>query len=248
MNNIAVIARRELSAHFASPTAYISIALFLAVLGIVFFLGIPFLIPKPPFFEGGEASLRYMFEWMVFLFAIFLPAVSMRLIAEERRIGTIELLMTLPVTETDVIVGKLLGSAGFLAVALLMTVPYVVLVALLGSPDPGPIVGGYAGVILVGASYLSIGLLASSWTSSQIMAFLASIAICTVFTFIDRLPEAAGLNSVEALNVMSFGYHFRSIARGVIDSRDIVFFAGVTALSLSWAVFSLESRKWKKGA
>lgn len=248
MKNAMTIARREVSAHFASPAAYIAISLFLALLGVTFFLKIPFIIPKPGFFEAGDASLRYLFEWMVFLFTVIMPAISMRLLAEEKKLGTIEVLMTLPVTELDVVLGKLVGSLGFLAASLLLTLVYPIMLAILGNPDPGPIAGGYLGALLVGTAYLAIGLLASSWTSSQIAAFVISIAICSIFTFIDRIPDALGIHSVEALSVLSFSQHFRSIARGVVDSRDLLFFLGVILVAVAWTVYSLESRKWKKGA
>jgi ABC-2 type transport system permease protein len=245
MRNVAAIARREIGAYFGSPVAYIAIAMFLMLLGVTFFFKVPFLLPKEDFFEAREASLRPLFEWMVFLFTIILPAISMRLLAEERKLGTLELLLTLPVTETEVVLGKLLGAMGFLGVATALTLAYPILVSSIGKPDLGPMLGGYFGVLLVGSAYLAIGLLASSWTSSQIVAFILAIAICAIFTFVDRLPEALGLHAVEAANVMSFNHHFRSIARGVVDTRDVVFFLSVIVGAVSLASWSLESRKWK---
>jgi len=225
--------------------AYIAIALFLVLLGVTFFFKIPFLLPKEDFFEAKEATLRPLFEWMVFLFTIILPAISMRLLAEERKIGTIELLLTMPVTESEIVVGKLLGAMGFLGVATGLTLVYPLMVGLLGHPDVGPLVGGYFGVLLVGSAYLAVGILASSWTRSQVVAFLVAIMICAVFTFIDRVPEAFGMHSVEAVNLMSFNHHFSSIARGVIDSRDIVFFLSVIVGAVALANHSLQSRKWR---
>ncbi|MBL6975452.1 MAG: ABC transporter permease subunit [Deltaproteobacteria bacterium] len=245
MRNILAIGRREFFAYFGSPVAYIAIAVFLVLLGVTFFFKIPFLLPKEDFFEAKEATLRPLFEWMVFLFTIFLPAISMRLLAEERKMGTLEILLTMPVTETEVVVGKLLGAIGFLAIATGLTLAYPLMVGLLGDPDIGPLAGGYFGVLLVGSSYLAVGLLASSWTRSQIVAFIAAIVICAVFTFIDRLPEALGLHSMEAFNMMSFNHHFRSIARGVIDTRDMVFFFSVIVGSVVLASYSLEARKWR---
>ena len=147
-----------------------------------------------------EASLRWLFEWMMFLFTIILPAISMRLLAEERKLGTMEILLTLPVDEFDVVVGKLVGSIGFLLVALSLTLFYPLMLVILGQPDPGPILGGYIGVTLAGAAYLAIGLLASSWTSSQITAFIIAIAICAGMSFADRIPEALGLHSLPLLD------------------------------------------------
>lgn len=245
MRNVLTIARREFFAYFGSPVAYIAIAVFLVLLGVTFFFKIPFLLPKEDFFEAREATLRPLFEWMVFLFTIILPAISMRLLAEERRMGTLELLLTLPVTETEVVLGKFVGALGFLGIATAVTLAYPILVAALGTPDPGPLVGGYFGVLLVGAAYLAVGLLASAWTASQITAFLVAIAICAAFTFVDRLPEALGLPAIEAANLLSFNAHFRSIARGVLDTRDLVFFLSVIAGSVALAAHSLESRKWR---
>ncbi|MBM4396091.1 MAG: ABC transporter permease subunit [Deltaproteobacteria bacterium] len=245
MRNVAAIARREIGAYFGSPVAYIAIAMFLVLLGVTFFFKVPFLLPKEDFFEAREATLRPLFEWMVFLFTIILPAISMRLLAEERKLGTLELLLTMPVTETEVVLGKLLGAMGFLGVATALTLAYPILVSSIGKPDLGPMLGGYFGVLLVGSAYLAIGLLASSWTSSQIVAFILAIAICATFTFVDRLPEALGLHAVEAANVMSFNHHFRSIARGVVDTRDVVFFLSVIVGAVSLASWSLESRKWR---
>lgn len=245
MRNITAIARREFHAFFGSPVAYIAIAIFLVLLGVTFFFKIPFLLPKDNFFDAKEATLRPLFEWMLFLFTIILPAISMRLLAEERKLGTIEILLTMPVTELEVALGKLLGAIGFLAVATGVTLAYPILVFALGKPDIGPIIGGYFGVLLVGSAYLAVGLLASSWTSSQIVAFIVAIVICTAFTFVDRLPEALGLPALEVFRQMSFNHHFRSIARGVIDSRDVVFFLSVIAGAVYLTTYSLESRKWR---
>ncbi|MBP7125168.1 ABC transporter permease subunit [Myxococcota bacterium] len=245
MRNVISLARREILAYFGSPVAYIAIAVFLLLLGVVFFFRVPFLLPKEDFFEAREATLRPLFEWMIFLFTIILPAISMRLLAEERKLGTLELLLTLPLTETEVVLGKFLGALGFLGVAAALTLPYPLLVTALGSPDPGPLVGGYFGVLLVGAAYLAVGLLTSAWTQSQITAFLTAIALCAALTFVDRLPEAVGLPALEAANMMSFHHHFQSIARGVLDTRDLVFFLSVVAGALALAGHSLESRKWK---
>lgn len=245
MRNIAAIARREFFAYFGSPTAYIAIALFLALLGVTFFFEVPFLLPKAAFFDGRTADLRPLFEWMVFLFAILLPAISMRLLAEERKMGTLELLLTMPVTGIDVVLGKLGGAVGFLLVALALTLGYPILVAALGRPDIGPLIGGYLGVLLVGTAYLALGLMASSWTSSQVVAFLLAIVICTAFTFVDLVPEALGFNALPAFEMLSFNHHFRSIARGVIDLRDVAFFASVVIGAITLTTWSIESRKWQ---
>lgn len=245
MNRTFAIAKREFYAYFGSPVAYIAIAIYLVLLGVTFFFKIPFLLPKEGFFEAKEATLRPLFEWSVLLFTVFLPAISMRLLAEERKMGTIEVLLTMPVTDMEVVLGKWLGAVGFLGVALLMTLAYPLMVFFLGKPDLGPLLGGYFGCLLVGATYLAVGLMASSWTSSQIVAFIASIAICAFFAFIDRIPEALGLPEMEVFNALSFTRHFTSIARGVVDSRDVLFFVSVIIGALTLASYSLETRKWR---
>lgn len=245
MRNILAIARREFHGYFGSPVAYITISLFLVFLGVTFFFKMPFLLPKDGFFEAKEATLRPLFEWMLLLFAVLLPAISMRLLAEEHRLGTLEVLLTMPVTNMEVVLGKLLGATAFLLVAVGLTLAYPILVAVLGNPDPGPLIGGYLGVFLVGVCFLAIGLMTSSWTGSQIAAYVVAIVICAFFTFVDRIPEAVGLPAIYTLDVLSFGYHFGSLARGVIDSRDILFFVSVILFATHMASFSLESRKWR---
>jgi ABC-2 type transport system permease protein len=245
IRNSIAIARREFYAYFSSPVAYIAIFLYLVLLAITFFFKIPFLLPKEDFFAEKEASLRALFEWSLLLFTVFLPAISMRLLAEEKKMGTMEILLTLPVTDVEVVVGKLFGAVGFLLVALALTLAYPILLFAIGKPDLGPILGGYFGVLLVGMGYLAIGLMASSFTSSQVVAFLVAIVVCAFLTFVDRIPEALGIRALEPLNAMSFSYHFRSIARGVLDTRDIVFFVSIIVAALTIAHYSLSSRRWR---
>ena len=143
------------------------------------------------------------------------------------------------------VVGKLLGAMGFLGVAMALTLAYPIMVALLGRPDWGPVIGGYFGVFLVGSAYLAIGVLASSWTRSQVVAFLVAIVICAAFTFVDRIPEAFGMRSIEVFDRISFHHHFTSVARGVLDTRDILFFVSVIVGCMALANHSLQSRKWR---
>ncbi len=245
MRNVMTIARREFFAYFGSPVAYIAIAVFLVLLGVTFFFRIPFLLPKEDFFEAREATLRPLFEWMVFLFTIILPAISMRLLAEERRMGTLELLLTLPVTETEVVLGKFMGSFWFLMVTLALTLVYPLLLEVLGSPDWGPIVGGYVGLTLVGAAYLALGLMTSTWTTNQIVSFILALLFSSFFFFIDRLLGAVWEGTQTVFNYLSFNYHFATIAKGVLDTRDILYFLSVTAAALLVAAYTLKSRNWK---
>ncbi len=245
MGKVLAIARKELHTYFGSPIAYIAISIYLLLVGITFFFKIPFLFPKDNFFVTRQATLRPLFEWSIVLFAIILPAVSMRLISEEKKDGTMEILLTMPVSDFQVVLGKFLGALVFLGVALLLTVFYAILVFSLGKPDIGPLIGGYFGVFLMGGAFLAIGLMASAWTKSQIVAFIIALLISAFFVFADRIPELFGLSQSNFFNIISFNYHFESIARGVLDSRDIIFFLSVIAVALELTRFTLESRKWR---
>lgn len=245
MGNIWAISKKELHAYFGSPIAYIAISIYLILVGVTFFFKIPFLFPKENFFVAREASLRPLFQWSVVLLAVLLPAISMRLFAEEKKDGTMELLLSLPVSDFQVVLGKFVGALTFLAVALGLTFGYAILVFALGRPDIGPLLGGYFGVFLMGGGFLAIGLMASSWTQSQIVAFVVALVISGFLLFADRIPELFGVGGVRLFNLLSFNYHFESIARGVIDSRDIIYFLSVIALALEITRYTLESRKWR---
>jgi ABC-2 type transport system permease protein len=245
MKNVIAISRREFRSYFNSPVAYIALTVFLILIGLTFFFKISFLIPKDDFFDAKEADLRPLFEWSIFIFTIILPAISMKLIAEEKKLGTLEVLLTMPVSDLEIVLGKLFGSMGFLLVAIAFTFIYPVVISFLGKPDLGPIIGGYFGVFLIGTSYLSIGLMTSSWTSSQIIAFILALLICLFFAFVDRMTAVFGPSVQEIISYISFNYHYRSISRGVIDSRDILFFLSVITATVMITTYSLESRKWK---
>ena len=233
-----VIAKREYMSFLTQPVAYIAMAVFLVIAGAVFFF-------VEDFFETNQATLRVFFEWAPVVFILFLPAISMRLLAEERRSGTLELLITLPVRDIDVVIGKLLGATLFLATTLAVMLAYPLVVAALGEPDIGPIIGGFFGLLLVGTAYLSLGLMASSWTRSQIVALILGAVFCAFFYFVDGLVGAFWRGAQPVLAYVSFKAHFQNIARGVIDSRDLVFYLSVTAVAALIAGYSLESRKWK---
>ena len=238
MTTSFVIARREFLSFMAQPVAYIAITVFLVITGAVFFF-------VADFYEANQASMRVFFEWAPVVFILFLPAVSMRLIAEERRSGTLELLITMPVRDLDVVLGKLLGAVFFLVLTLLLTLVYPITVAMLGNPDLGPIVGGYFGLLLVGTAYLAIGIMASSWTENQIVALILGAMFCAFFYFVDSLIGGFWKEAQPVLAYISFKAHFQNIARGVIDTRDVLFYLSVTAIAVLAAAHSLESRKWK---
>ena len=236
MKNTLTIARREFRSYFNGPAAYIVGSLFLLVIAIMFW---------NTFFLEQRASVRRLFSWAYGVSVFVAPALTMGLIAEERRTGTLELLITYPVRDAEVVIGKYLGALGMYTVLLLLTVPQVFSVASMGQLDMGPVWAGYLGLFLSGGSFLAIGILASSWTSNQLIALIAALAIGGFFAMIGHLlmfmPE--GFTSV--FEWLSFGYHANSLERGVIDTRDVFFFVSVIALSLGLAFRSLESRLWK---
>ncbi len=227
MNTTLAIARRELSTFFNSPIAYIVLCAFLVVAGGLFFIGV---------FPGGQATLRPFFGLAPVLFVFFMPAVTMRLLAEEKQRGTIELLLTLPVEDWQVVIGKFVAALGLVGVGLLFTVPYAFSIASLteqpSSFDWGPVFGGYVGLVLMASSFLAVGLWASALSKNQIVGFIVGLLLCFGFYFVDKLaiffPDALG----EALQFLSVDYHFDNIARGVLDTRDLLFYFSLTAIGL----------------
>jgi ABC-2 type transport system permease protein len=239
MNKTLLICKREFLAFFNSPVAYIVISLFLLTVSTMFFV-------LGAFFLRGEASMRPFFGYAHICFLFLAPALTMKMIAEEKRTGTFEVLVTLPLKEMEIITGKFLAALGVLAVALVLTLPYAISIARLGDLDWGPVIGGYLGLLLLGGAYLSIGMLASSWTDHQIISFVAALIISFVFYIMEW-----GLNfmpgwAVTVLSQLSIQQHFDNIARGVIDTRDILYFLSIIVLALAWAVRSIEARKWKE--
>ncbi len=230
------ISRREFKSYFNSPVAYFVIAIFLVMVGILFFI---------PFFAQDRVSMRDFFGLVPFLLIFFAPAITMRLIAEERRSGTIEMLITMPVRDVDVIVGKFIAAMGLFLVALLLTLPYAFTISNLGNLDWGPVIGGYIGVLLLGGAYLSIGLLASSWTENQIIAFVIALFLSMFFLMVDKFIPFLPSTVVPVIEYISFGAHVQNAARGMIDSRDIIYFVSFTVLALFLAFRSLESRRWR---
>ncbi len=236
MRTTLAITRREFKAYFNSPVAYFVIAIFLVMIGILFFI---------PFFSQDRVSMRDFFSLVPFLFVFFVPAITMRLIAEERRSGTIELLITMPIRDVDVILGKFIASALLLIVALVLTLPYAITISNFGNLDWGPVWGGYVGLVLMGTSCLALGLLASSWTENQIVAFVIALFLSMFFLMMDQFMIFLPSQMAVIFEYLSFGAHFRNAARGLIDSRDVIFFLSFTILCLFFAFRSLESRRWR---
>ncbi len=220
-NPALVIFKREFKSYFTSPVAYIVTALFLIISGFMFF---------STFFLNNRAELRQFFGLLPIMLSFFVPALTMRLFAEEKRSGSLETLMTLPVTELDVVAGKFAASLCGTLIMLLPTLFYVITAEIFGSPDYGPIIGGYIGAIFLSASFTAIGLFASSITKNQIIAFFTAFIICIVLTLIDVFLVLLPAPLVSFLSFISANSHFTSISRGIIDTRDLLYFISLTAL------------------
>lgn len=216
-----VIMQRELKSYFTGPIAYIVSGLFLLITGILFFT---------LFFLNDRAELRQYFSYLPILLSFFVPALTMRIFAEERRVGSIETLLTLPVTEVDVVVGKYLAVFIGTLVMIAPTLLYIIPAEVFGSPDYGPIIGGFLAAILLCASYTAIGLFATSVTKNQIIAFFTGFIICIVLTMIDTFLVFLPASVVSFLSYISANAHFNSVARGIIDTRDIIYFISLTAV------------------
>ena len=231
MRAIRTIVKRELASYFTSPEAYVFLVIFLLLTGF-------FTFTAGNFFERGEASLAAFFGWHPWVYLVLVPAVGMRLWAEERRSGTIELLLTMPVAPWQVIVAKFLASWIFLALALVLTFPAVVTVNLLGDPDNGVIAAGYLGSFLLAGAYLAIACMTSAMTRNQVVAFILAVVVCLflilagfnpVTDLMVRWANPAVVDTIAAFSVVT---HFDGFQRGVIDSRDLVFFLSIIGFAL----------------
>ena len=228
---IHTIARRELAAYFESPVAYVFLVIFLLLAGF-------FTFTFGGFFERGEASLAAFFNWLPWLFLFLVPAAGMRLWSEERRVGTIELLLTLPVAAWQAIVGKFLASWLFLIVALALTFPMIVTVNWLGDPDNGVILSGYVGAALLAGAYLAVSCMTSALTRNQVIAFIVAVMICLFLIlvgfspFTDLLARWASPWVVETVARFSVLTHYDGFQKGVLDSRGVLYFASIMAYAL----------------
>ena len=235
LSNIGPIYRREIRSYFNSPVAYVVIVVFLAIVGWYF---------SNNLFLMNTASMRIVFELVPLVFLFFVPAVTMRLLAEEKKSGTLELLTTKPVRDVEIVMGKFLAAWTLLAATLAPTLVYLVTLMVLGTPDLGPVVTGYLGLMLTGGVYIAIGLFASSLTENQIVAFLIGMVIILAFFLADKVLLYMPAAIAPAVEYLGIDYHFSNIARGVIDSRDIIYFGSVLGFALMTATASLERRKW----
>jgi ABC-2 type transport system permease protein len=238
MGKVLLLTRREISSYFVSPIAYVAMALFLVVSGFFFALA--------DFRPGAPAAMRSIFEIMMVILVFVLPIVTMRSLSEERRSGTIESLLTAPVTDTQVVLAKFLGSWLFYLAMLAPTVLYVLLLATFGNPEYGPVASGYLGLALLGAMYVAVGLFASSLTSNQVIAavtgFVILIVLAMLAPWIATVAPAPWRTIVSTASVRT---HYTDFSQGVVDLAHVVYFVVVTAYALFLTVKVLESRRWR---
>jgi ABC-2 type transport system permease protein len=233
MRQVPHIFKKEFRTYFVSPIAYIVISIFLIVIGWFFF---------STFFLFNQAGLRNFFLLLPIVFAFVIPAVTMRLFSEEYHIGSYETLLTMPVTFREVVLGKFLASVAFIAAMLFPTLAYPITVSFLGDLDWGPVVGGYVGALLLGASFAGVGLFASSLTRNQIVAFIIGVAICFALVLVDKILFLVPAVLAGVLQYLGAGYHFDNIAKGVLDSRDILYFLSLIFLSLYATHLAMEEK------
>lgn len=222
-NTSALVLRREFRSYFLSPIAYIVIGIFLIVTGWFFF---------SPFFLNNRADLRDFFSLLPLILSIVVPAITMRLFSDEYRTGTYEITRTLPLSLFSVVSGKFIAAVMFVALMLLPTVSYAIFVTSLGNLDWGPVVGGYAGALLLGATYCAIGIFASSLSKNQIVAYVIGIALCLFFTMIDRSLTLLPPSIAGVFQYLAADFHFQNIGKGVFDTRDLVYFLSLPAVAL----------------
>ena len=223
MRQVIHIASKEIKDYFVSPIAYIVISIFLVVTGWFFFT---------TFFLYNQADLRNFFNLLPITLAFVVPAVTMRLFSEELNVGSYEILLTLPVTFNDIIFGKFLAGVLFVAGALVPTLSYPICVSLLGELDWGPVIGGYLGAVLMGAAFTAVGLFASSLTRNQIVAFIVGLGICFTLTLLGTMLFFFPRSLLGVIGYLGADYHFNNIAKGIIDSRDILYFLSIVFLGL----------------
>ena len=235
MQNIKTIYIKELKSYFNSPIAYIVIIVFLAIVGWFFTSNL---------FANNQSTLRGMFDIIPFVFLFFIPAITMRSFSEEKKQGTIELLLTKPVSDIELVLGKFF-SAWFLTLfALLPTLIYFIVLIILGDLDYGSVIGGYLGLILLSAVYVGIGILTSSLTENQVIAFISGFLVMFILFMLGKMLMQVSPALVSAVEYISTDYHLTNISRGVIDTRDIVYYFSMIFFTIFLTKVSLESRKW----
>jgi ABC-2 type transport system permease protein len=234
MRQVRHIFKKEFKSYFVSPIAYIVIGIFLLVTGWFFFT---------PFFLLNQANLRNFFALLPIVFSFVVPAVTMRLFSEELSVGSYEILLTMPVTILDIVLGKFLASVVFVAAMLMPTVAYPITVSFLGQLDWGPVVGGYMGAVLLGGAFSAIGLFASSLTRNQIIAFIVGMAICFGLTLIDKMLFFLPQSLLGILGYLGADFHFQNISKGIVDSRDILYFFSVCFVGLYGTHLAMQEKR-----
>lgn len=238
LTNIKHIFLKELRSFFNSPVAYIVIVVYLVILGYFFTSNL---------FIANISSLRTVFEMTPFLLLFFAPAITMRLISEEKKAGTLELLITRPVRESEIIVGKFLAAWGLYFFTLLPTLCYFVTVSMIGKLDVGAVLGGYLGLLFVGAVFLAVSVFGSSITENQVVAFIVSFLIVFALFMLDKVLfqlGSIGSGFVSVFQYLSIDYHFSNTERGVIDTRDIIYYLSAVTIALAAATAVLQRRRW----
>ena len=237
MRTAQAVAWKEIQVYFSNPTAYIVGMMFLALSGFFFARDL-----NDPF---PQASLVNFFDGATIILILIAPALTMRLMAEEQKLGTIELLLTSPVRDWEVIIGKYVASFVFLIATVSLTLYYTILLYVFASPDPGPIYAGYLGLALYGGAALAIGLLCSTLTSNQIVAAVVAMGILLVMFFADLAADNIGGTASTIISEISIRSHFEDFDRGIIDTKHVVYYLSVIAFFLFMSVRALESRRWR---
>lgn len=241
MSAIYSIFKREVGTYFNSPVAYVVVILFLVITGSLFWLNY--------FQQINLLSLRSFFSQAPLFLAFFAPAMTMGLLASEKQRGTLELMMTMPVSDLQIVVGKFLAAVFLLAVVFAMTIPYPLTLSRLAtdfnaSLDWGATIAGYIGLLLLGSAYAAIGLMASSWTKDQVVAVLMAFSICFGLYLLESLVGRPTGTTAQVVEYMSTAYHFKNIARGVLDLSDVVYYLSIIGVSLTAAQASISARRW----
>jgi ABC-2 type transport system permease protein len=232
--NTMHIFKREFKHYFVTPIAYIVIAIFLVLTGWFFF---------STFFLYSQAELRNFFSLLPIIFSFIVPMITMRLFSEEYNVGSYEILVTMPVTDRDIILGKFLAALAFIAVMLLPTVSYAISVSLLGDLDWGPVVGGFVGALLLGAAFCAVGLFASALTKNQIIAFIIGMIICFALTMVDKILFFLPESMLGFFQFIGADFHFENVSRGILDTRDILYFVSVVFVALYGTFLVLQEKK-----
>ncbi|OGV58156.1 MAG: ABC transporter permease [Lentisphaerae bacterium RIFOXYA12_FULL_48_11] len=240
-NNIKAIFKREIKSYFQAPVAYVFMVVFLVLIGFLTF-------SVTRFYERQTADLQPFFFWLPWVFLLLVPAGTMGLWAEERRAHTIELLLTMPITMFEAIMGKFLAAWSFIVISIILTFPIVITTSYLGNPDLGAVAAGYVGAILLAGAYVSVGILTSSMTRSQVISFVLSLVFCLLFVLAGWDPVTGAFSKwapklAELIASFSFITHFESIQRGVIDLRDVIYYISVMAFMIAATHVVLNNRK-----